>query len=313
MPEIPTYPKFSPIRPDLRGPFGALTTPFPRYSDFDFTSLLAWDVDGSAGASRIGENVVIRLPDYTSDAIVCSLLGNDDVESAVMRLLQDWERLTLVPEAVVQQISPTIRDGLSIVEDPDNHDYVFRVSDHVGFSGPDLKRQRRALRQFAAAYGADTKLIPIDLTDPRRRADITRIDVAWREQQPPSDEDLTREERALARLLDLAKDRPIVGFVAEIDRELAGFSLAEMVTHTEAVWHFEKTLKPYANLGAFLTSETSRALAARGCHTANWEQDLGIEGLRRYKQRHGPATFLKKFTVGPAEMAHPRMDEARLP
>ena len=44
----------------------------------------------------------------------------------------------------------------------------------------------------------------------------------------------------------------------------------------------------------------ARNLVTTGVHTINVEQNLGIQGLREYKERQRSVAMLRKYTVRPA-------------
>ena len=53
----------------------------------------------------------------------------------------------------------------------------------------------------------------------------------------------------------------------------------------------------FSGLGAFLIHENSRLLSEKGVQLFNWEQDMGINGLRIWKESYKPCYFLKKYEV----------------
>jgi hypothetical protein len=83
-----------------------------------------------------------------------------------------------------------------------------------------------------------------------------------------------------------------------VDGETKAFSINEKLSGDTAICHFEKALKTHhASLNTFLVKEVAVKLCELGCRWINWEQDLGLDGLRRSKLSYQPAHYLKKFTI----------------
>ena len=78
---------------------------------------------------------------------------------------------------------------------------------------------------------------------------------------------------------------------------LLGFSLSEMLPRQYALGHFAKHRIGPRGLYASLMAAAARELLAEGCRYWNWEQDLGIPGLREAKLGFRPTHFLKKYRV----------------
>ena len=80
--------------------------------------------------------------------------------------------------------------------------------------------------------------------------------------------------------------------------ELAGFTINELLDSEFAVLHFEKAhAKNHVGIFQFLMLETAKYLHNLNIKYLNYEQDLGILGLRKHKQSYYPAYMLKKYTV----------------
>ena len=79
---------------------------------------------------------------------------------------------------------------------------------------------------------------------------------------------------------------------------LIGFTLWEGLPDSEwAVMHFQKADRSYPGLPSWQTHEMGRTLIAQGYRLVNGEQDMGIPGLRAYKQSLQPCRYLKKYVV----------------
>jgi hypothetical protein len=85
----------------------------------------------------------------------------------------------------------------------------------------------------------------------------------------------------------------------QIKGRLAGFSIHEILDQQFAITHFEKALPIHRNAYLPLINKAAADLVGNSCKYVNWEQDLGLEGLRKSKQSYQPVKFLKKYIVTP--------------
>ncbi len=77
---------------------------------------------------------------------------------------------------------------------------------------------------------------------------------------------------------------------------LIAYSINEILNSNYAIAHFYKAVM-YNGLFDYLMEESSKFLLKFGSKSFNFEQDLGIQGLRKSKLSFKPSSFLKKYTV----------------
>jgi hypothetical protein len=107
---------------------------------------------------------------------------------------------------------------------------------------------------------------------------------------------LTAENRVIERIL-LGWDRfaRLVGGVILIDRQVAAFTVGEIVRPNTLVIHVEKGLAEYK--GIYQAINNLFLEATPEAELVNREQDLGNKGLRKAKMSYHPIDFIKKYTV----------------
>ena len=82
-----------------------------------------------------------------------------------------------------------------------------------------------------------------------------------------------------------------------MDQVLVGFSIIEVAHDGYGFIQFEKADTTFVGVFQYLKRETARVLQAAGCRFINYEQDLGIAGIRKAKLSYHPVYMLKKFAV----------------
>lgn len=297
---LPLFPTFKPLELDDRAEVESLTRRFPPYSDFNFTNLWAWDVRSSVQLSRLGTSLIVRFYDLRAGTAYYSLLGDDGVDDLASRLIHRASReeipteLRVVPECV----RAASRDPDLIWDEDDTcWDYVLSTVRIQGMAGGSFKRHRQKLRWFFDSHPVEFE--PMNLRDRMVHAALVGMFELWARQRGRGNPREDEEYLAFTRLLRAASQLPkLLTLGAFVRDELAGFIITEPLASGYAHSHFWKAdTERFEGVYSALMQECSRQLAALGCTRMNFEEDLGIPGLRQAKGSFVPAEYLKKFTV----------------
>ena len=292
---IRIYPSFTKVTWENREEIMSFTSHFEVYSDFNFTSLFCWDTDGTAEVSWLNGNLVLRLPDYISGKPVLTLLGNCQIDDSLHILLAECPILALIPQEVVNNIE---QPGEFITEeDRDNFDYIYNVATIANLPGGRLKKKRNKVSSAQKLYGERLVSTTYSTISPELRSGLDAIIEGWSVNTHQLLKDQLNEKEALARLFANAKIFNLIITYVTIDSVPVGFSINEVIHNDYAICHFEKALPTHDQLSSVVTNQAAKDLLAAGCNRVNWEQDLGLEGLRKSKMSFQPACFLKKYTL----------------
>lgn len=292
---IARFPNFSKLDISHKADVEKIVAGFKPYSDFNFISLFSWNTDGSTEISRLNDNLVIKLPHYTRGTPIYSLLGKDSIDESLKKVLASVDKLHLVPESVVKKIKKT--EDFIVQEDPDNHDYVYLVEDHAHLHGKKFSGKRKKAARFSERHRAKFEVEEVSISNKLVAKKVLKIFDSWASDNNKSGSEVNQERQALNRLLKHAPNFDTIGLVISVDEQPAGFSIHELVGKDYAICHFHKTVRNYGNIDIYLTSEAAKDLNKRGRNYVNWEQDLGLDGLRQSKLSYHPVRMLKKYTV----------------
>lgn len=265
------------------------------YSDFNVVSLWGYMIPG-AKFFKDGNFAVFEMTDYNTNEKYYSCFGRGNPEQAISKLFSDLTTpITFrhVPEDTYLHIkdSPALIDS---TEDIDNNDYIFSVEKIAKLDTETFRSKRKSLKKFRAKYPNIT-VRTIDIGSYKERRRMYNLFRLWIRQSKSSD--YQREFRALKRAIKL-KDFPIVCIGAFDGRSLVGFTVNEIEKNGYYQGHFGKANYKYPSLGLFLETETAKYLYGKyRCKLMNLQQDMGIEGIRYYKQSLHPERQLRKFSV----------------
>lgn len=296
---IPAFPAFKRIELADRADVEAYTSRFEPFSDFNFTSLWAWDVSGDRMISQLNGNLVVRFSDYRTDELFLSFLGDRAPNDTARRLIEYSGKLGLAAELrLVPEISIADTSPLRWREDRDNFDYLYATRQHVDLTGPEFKRARNFVRKFERDCPHAT-FQPIDPTAPGTREKIIDLLERWAQSRNDGSSEIEHEREAIKRLLNTISQHPVLVTAVFASDLLLAFSLDEMLPNNHCICHFWKADTAYAGIYDYLLHHKARCYSDRGVAYLNYEQDLGIEGLRKSKTAYRPVSFLKKYRIGP--------------
>lgn len=295
----PQFPQFEPLSLEQSGHIETMTSRFHPYSDFNFTSLFSWNTNNLVAHSMHEGNLIVRFADYLTGEPVYSFLGDTNTDVTAQTILQHMKNegmkpeIRLLPESSLGNIHP---DKFQITEDQDNHDYILSIDRLLQFQGSRLKPNRNLVTRFKKSYQSTTQLL--DLTDLSTKKMLIEFFLSWAERKGLPPEQTANELKAMSRALDYCAHKELLGIGIFVDHELAGFTICEKLAGPYAMLHFEKANPArFVGIYQFLMQETAKILANSGCELLNYQQDLGLQGLRMCKKGFHPSHYLRKYKI----------------
>lgn len=296
---IPEFPNFKNLElsdiEEVRG----FTSKYPPYSDFNFVSMYSWDTKREMQISILNNNLVVKFTDYINGQPFFSFLGEERVEDTARTLIGFSKKmygknlLRLVPEIVSSNMDDA---KFNLLPDYAAHDYVYDVSHlanmHNWAQHTSGKHVRSFKKEFEGLYLVKHSPIKDVIKD-----EYLMMFRKWAENKDLNQFESLSEYLALKRAFQARFDNVHVVSLY-IDGGLLGFTIYEKVSDEYAVSHFAKgDTKYHKAVNDILNWEEAKILHAQGIKYFNWEQDLGIPGLRKSKEKYNPVLYLKKHIV----------------
>lgn len=271
---------------------------YDSYSDFNFTSIYTWG-NNKAKYAWLDSNLIISLPDYLTNATIISIIGSNNVNSAVDEVIkyakkQGVDKLSLVPEIIVTDLD---KSKFDIIEDRDNYDYIYSVNSILNLRGNEFEHKRYHIRKTIDRDAESIKVKVFKKPTPLQKKYMLDIFNAWAESQPKNKYETENERKAIEKILKFSKSLNIEGLLLFYNNEPVAFEIHEITKDGEAIGHFMKSKSENSGIFSLCTYSTVMLLEERGCKQLNIEQDFGIPGLRHAKESYHPVKFLKKYTV----------------
>ncbi|MDB5165752.1 MAG: hypothetical protein JWM00_642 [Candidatus Saccharibacteria bacterium] len=292
------FPKFSKLTISDKDLVDGIISRFEPYSDFNFMSMYCWDVDNTAKITILNDNLVIKIPDYLTGETTYSIIGNKLMDKSLKELFTVTDHLRFVPQSVIDSLKAP--DLYEIKEDRDHFDYIYQLEDLIKTPGKKYKSLRNKINQSSQIH-SDYSLATFDQLSDEKRKEFRKIFREWTtSSEHRKDNDAVIEGRVIDRFFDHAAQHNLICMEIAVNGRSVGFSINEILLNGEyAVCHIQKAIHSYRNIDTILTQYSSQVLFDRGCRFINWEQDLGLIGLRQLKKSYRPANYLKKYIITP--------------
>lgn len=279
----------------------AIAKQYPPYSDYNFVSLWCYNTKNSVEISILNENLVIKFLDYFGIEHFYSFLGNKKTEETIDTLLTHSQKnniakeLILIPEINLSSDKKVFENFL-ITEDADNFDYILSVNEISKLTGNKFGPKRNFVNRFLKNYPEATVDI-FDINDPKLQKQMEELFCTWEKQTSRDRSETNNELVAILRLLESAYNFDLMCTGIFIKNHLIAYSIDEILKDNYGIIHFEKADTSYVGIFQYLKQQTAKHLDKLGCKYINYEQDLGIPGLRKAKQSWRPIGYLKKYTI----------------
>lgn len=297
---LPIFPKFEKLSLDHKELLQSIANDFPS-SDFNFAGLFTWDVREVVLVSSLNGNLVICSSDYLTHAKFYSFIGDNKVDETIETLTDyakqrgEESKLKLVPQTVVKHIKQP--DVHEILEDRDNYDYIYSVNDLVELKGKEYEGKRNILHGFTRLHGDSIQEKELDLNDKDVILDIEQVMVKWQQTRGKGSSEVSDEFIAIKKALDHHQSLSMRAFGIYNRDTLIAFTLFEILPTKVAVAHFHKADVGYNGVYEHLTHSFAKHLASLDVKIMNYEQDLGVAGLRKSKESFHPSEYIKKYIV----------------
>lgn len=298
---IPRFPIFKKLTIQDKDEIEAFVKQYPPYSDYNFVSLWCWNTKDSVEISILNDNLVVKFLDYFGAEHYYSFLGNKKAEQTIDTLLTHSQKnniakkLILIPEINLSFVKRVFSNFL-ITEDENNFDYILSVNEIYKLTGNKFGSKRNFVNRFIKKY-PEAAVDVFDINNPKLQRQIESLFFTWEKQTNKNRSETNNELTAVQRLLKSASNFDLICTGIFMKNQLIAYSIDEILKNNYAIIHFEKADASCIGIFQYLKQQTARHLKRLGCKYINYEQDLGITGLRKAKKSWYPVEYLKKYIV----------------
>ena len=166
-----------------------------------------------------------------------------------------------------------------IEKDRDSFDYIFKNADFLEYKGKEFRNQRNNLYSY------------LKTSTPVFETNIKAYRDRCKEFTLKYHNSLQKLEPTF-KMLDNIELFDLKGGVVVNGGEVSAFCLYEKLSDEMIISHVELTDNSHRGIHAYLVNELAKTISEK---YINKEDDMGIPGLRRFKETYNPHHMLKKY------------------
>jgi len=250
-------------------------------SEYNFTNLYLFRKKHSYSVEIFAKDQLVILgTSYTGERFLMPLFHPTDWP-ALLTSFPKAQYIYPIPEEKWPEIQS---QGLHITVSETQSDYLFETQHIQTLKGRHMAKHRNIIRQLHDNYTISVKKFSQDLQN-----DVFHIADIWAEEKNgQTDIEPFKEGVKLAAQLNLE------GWVFYASTNPVGTLFGQSMTDTIYLVHFSKELPEYRGLSQYMHQSAAQQTTLP---FLNWEQDLGIEGLRQFKHSFQPIQMVQKGEV----------------
>jgi hypothetical protein len=143
----------------------------------------------------------------------------------------------------------------------------------------------------------DYRIKILDFNNVRDCDDVIELTQSWCQRKCFSQDGTKGILDGVASFMHYAPFFRAVSLGLYVGAKMVGFTINEMIDGDTAITHFGISDSTYEGSSRYVTHATAKLLHQHGCIYLNYEQDMGVPGLRKAKQAYRPVHLLKKYKI----------------
>jgi len=244
----------------------------------------------------INDNLCILIDPLNEAPFFLEPIGTNAIGETVSKCIEHAGRVSRASASFVKSL-PGGR--FNIDEIRDHYDYVYRTSDLAELKGRRYDGKRNQIKKLQRSHPK----YEFVAMDSGRKDDALKLFDKWfkYKRNTPKGRALPHmafgcQRAALVNAFDCFDELDIVGGALMIDGDLKGYIMGSALNRDIACIHFFYAQPNIKGIHTALMWEGMRnSFADFGF--VNLEQDLGLEGLRKFKNSYHPDRMVKKYNI----------------
>lgn len=280
--------------------FNQLKSP---YSDLSINNILIWlDFYNDLEVSVLDNVAILRFSNVFDHAVrTYCLVGNGDVAHGARALFEYQKQhnepqiLSMLPQETALQLQQVV----DLTLEDDNADYVLHVPTALSMEGKKYENFRARIRSFEKQYGPGT-VTSLDLTDSKVRDHTQAVIEVFMKEVAHNNDIEGRELVAIKKHLELAKHLAPQGYMVSVGDEPVSIGIFHYPPHKQwCIFNHLKSNYAFKGIAGYSFYQMIQIANRHHIEWLNYEQDLGIPGLRQLKQLLRPHHLLDRYSALP--------------
>ena len=308
---LPKFPNFRPFTVDDVSWYYDyyLREGFSPYVDINPENLFVWlNINNDLIISELDGAIILKYTNVlgkNQNNIIplVNPLSNSIIEK-IMTYLKDNNlplKLHEIPSIICNELD---QNKWQIEDDRNSYEYILDTSQQSLLEGSDFSRHRRRINFFEREHSDE--VIDIEYHDKMDDATIKtflhHIHTMPFNVNRESSEQNTVEPITIRRNLEYASIFHKRALIIRIDGKIASLAMFSYLDKNTAAINHIKVNYSVQYIFQYTIYQLAKILKEKGIGEMNIEQDLGIEGLRTFKERLLPSRLLEKRIIRPRHL-----------
>lgn len=268
-----------------------------RGCEYSFPNLFLW---GRQKATILHDHLIL-FSQYNRRSIYPYPIGSGDKKIVLDAIITDAKvrgipcRITGLGITEKQTLEELYPNMFRFHCDRDSFDYVYAIDDLADLPGRKYQRKRNHYNRFRNTF-------PYYTIEPLRESNLHRvkqmIDKWYRTKlQENSPSNYHMEQSALAKAFHYYRELDMEGLVLLDGENVLAVTLGSRISDNTFDVNFEKARGDVNGAYTAINYEFARHIRSKypQIQFLNREEDLGLEGLRKAKQRYYPHHMIEKY------------------
>lgn len=175
--------------------------------------------------------------------------------------------------------------------DRDDSDYIYETEEYISIKGNKNRGKRNHLNRFRKSGSVYSTITEKDFDDC-----IRFCESEFEKRESDANSSLIVEQHAIKKYFENFHELGLKGGMHRIDNQIVALSLGEPLNSETFVIHIEKANTQFhgAYVGIRIDFAKNEALNYK---YINFEEDMGLDGLRKSKLQSFPKFILNKYIV----------------
>jgi len=232
-------------------------------------------------------DIFIKGISYSGESFImpAKVIDQADMDK-IKSLMREFGYLFPIPEEWIHLFNP---EEFSLSYDEGESDYISLIEDIKTYSGKKLHSKKNLLNQFESLYKHEA----LPLTS-ERIPDAAYILKEWQKFSGSLEEET--DYFPCREALELYDELLLCGGIFYADEKPAGFILGEEIHDSVFALHFAKGLPGFKGIYQYMYNRFAHVMPGDYC-CFNFEQDLGLESLRKAKSSYKTSELIKKYRI----------------
>jgi hypothetical protein len=253
-------------------------------------------------------NIILECHNLFEDGrYMLSLIGTSQIDETLETLfgyLRDTGKkslLNMVPEVVINNLKHPER--FIITDEPSNANYILDTEKLAELPGTSFENLRKQVHRFENQYAGRFEVVELDIASSAVVNTLVNHIHLWEKIYTHNDVE-KQESYVISTSLTHAEELGFKNLSIYVDGTIQAIALYQITPQPQfVICNHMKINFEYRYISTYLTHALARKLWQQHIPYLNFEQDLGIEGLREHKLRLKPVRYLRSFSVTPAVTA----------